>query len=701
MAKDSEFIQRVAKKWKFLDLEKSSLRQNNKAHLYSRTRAKFHEKQKELARIERNILNQNDVNTSSDLVSYQEDNLNIYNEIDQEIPQDEQFRSRSNLSNKSNLTNRSELTAKTNQSNFTNISSPSLSHSQSRHDATLRSKSTERKTNQNVSFNLPQSENDEKIQEELKQILGNDYKKQLEEIMKDQEDFQNEKYSETEEDQYEEQYEDVHVRLTNIITNSNSASPYDDSFTQQQQQREERSLKLKLLTERFGLDIAKDSLRRPSSSEALRQNGNISSRILSSSPTYEMYDEPSYLEINPIQVSDDDTPLTALLLPQNSSKVISVPKFKTLHPLTNIEECVDIPAELKIPNYLEDPTFTRYKIRLAEYVESNAKPKRFNPAEGYGVWYVKPDKWNQHMKSIREKQNSALETHGNESNHDMLTRSYQQTTRVITTETTKKNEDGVPLEVSLPQSVQILKSHLPPLAEEKQRQIESLHASRKFKEYLIRTHGTIPQWLSNVPVSEHIIDDAKQGVINNTAIPIALQASNAIDKDQSQSSNDDSMIENDTQEKDPKKETPMQRNFNDLKYIGKYVQNINSAVNTENKGFSIGHGPHSGIATKRRPEIKSKKIAQNSKSQLKSPKMSFHSNVDPPIQIPEEQHPDIDSRPRRSIPLSTMIRLTTERRKLKIMKDMEDSLKESRMPIGIEETALTKNEIDIPDWSYE
>ena len=87
-----------------------------------------------------------------------------------------------------------------------------------------------------------------------------------------------------------------------------------------------------------------------------------------------------------------------------------------------------------------------------------------------------------------------------------------------------------------------------------------------------------------------------------------------------------------------KKETPLQRNINDLRYISRFVKKINNS--TDN--------PSKEITPERSQQLLIKNLNPN-----------------------EEQHPDPASRPRRTVPLSTMIRLTNERRR----KIEEDEIK--------------------------
>eukprot|EP00818_Percolomonas_sp_WS_P007401 CAMPEP_0117438976 /NCGR_PEP_ID=MMETSP0759-20121206/2332_1 /TAXON_ID=63605 /ORGANISM="Percolomonas cosmopolitus, Strain WS" /LENGTH=619 /DNA_ID=CAMNT_0005230687 /DNA_START=195 /DNA_END=2054 /DNA_ORIENTATION=- len=443
-----------------------------------------------------------------------------------------------------------------------------------------------------------------------------------------------------------------------------------------------------------------------SKSSARRRRGgsSIASKKSSKSPASPLqqivdpFDDAPRLEFTGLKdlggEFDDDTAL--FIAPPAPTKVVAIPKFKTLHPLSQIEECVDFPVELRIENYEEDATFAKYRKRLTEDFDSKVhtkKKERLRRIDGYGTWYVPPTKWNEHMKTMREKQRAARERRGEDDSDEYASGESRSptahgaaldasgpgsntqsatnngiplnTTAVIATETSqyssssqnrKSASASSPVHVELPPTIQVVKSHLPPLDEDKQQQLEKLHSSRRFKEYLIKTHSSIPEWLSKVSVSEAIVEEARLGPLDNTAIPQALRRVNystpgneqypaSLGKIQKKKgSHSITGMENGVAEysgvtiQGPsggiKKETPMQRNKNDLRYISQFMKRINNAENM---------GSNSGKSTKRR--------------------RPHHDPLLPELNPLEEQHPDPDSRPRRSIPLSTIIRLTTERRK--------------------------------------
>ncbi|KAL9649355.1 hypothetical protein ABK040_016182 [Willaertia magna] len=202
-----------------------------------------------------------------------------------------------------------------------------------------------------------------------------------------------------------------------------------------------------------------------------------------------------------VQVKGDNQPeektkgddLVSELLKQGINHVNSeefIPQFVKLHPLEReMSECFDLPPELmdgfENTYMIEHDLFTRYKQRLSELFDSeeedtlnrNHEPKeilkkrKLNRYKNF--WYLPPKVWKQ-----------------NEPGDDKAKKKLQ---RYIQQEKEMRNK------------------------------LKDLASSKLFKVYLMKHLNTVPDWLKDVSVQKHIVEEmnSKEGFM--ASIPPIIQ----------------------------------------------------------------------------------------------------------------------------------------------------------------------------------
>mmetsp|Transcript_10236 Transcript_10236/g.14986 ORF Transcript_10236/g.14986 Transcript_10236/m.14986 type:complete len:524 (+) Transcript_10236:150-1721(+) len=283
-------------------------------------------------------------------------------------------------------------------------------------------------------------------------------------------------------------------------------------------------------------------------------------------------------------------------------RAVNVPKFKSLHPIHNIVITRDFPPELIVDSYVEDNSYQDYRKRLAqdESTENTAY---------YGAWYLPPDEWKKYKtmgQQICEKSKKKF-----------------QPKQPLRKPHVKKR--GGPKLIKQPKSRKVLSNDIGPLPAEKKELISKLHSSKKFKEYLVKTHSEIPEWLKNIKVSQDVLKKSKIAVQENTAIPQALLK---VDYAQSSKQKRQTAANVTGKELHDLEESVLEKNKNDIQYIQKFM----AKLPPKGKGYR-------------------KRKASKKPRYLRKMSTDEYAEIDP------------ENIPRQSIPLSTMIKLTSERRK--------------------------------------